>query len=433
VRTTSPVTVDKIYYLDTILPTARLGSFPQAELRAFGPLIGLDTPVNVSVQKAVTTDAPITEILDKASWSSTARDIDTGLTTITRWAPGELNALTAARQVEATEGGFLREAIGEGAIAFDNRDHRFSEPFQTSQITFSDEVGASGVVRYKTIDEKDILALIYNDVRATVQSYTVSGSATLWQHPEADTAGNAPTTFQGQTITFSAQYPNRNTATDGADHVDAWTTPTLGSGNAIEVWSQSDGGGSDLGASFSVVVSKFDKNMKIALTNDGEVDGFMTVCDIAGTPVTKDNPVTVIAEDTASQTAFGVKMFPESAVPQFIPDTAEGNEWALWTLSCTKDPLATVTLAGDARRDLFHAHKYLRADVNDRVTLKADGTDTKLGLTDRPMYVEIVRWSISESKTVHSVTLDLSDAAAYSGGWIVGRSILGESTKVMRS
>jgi ethanolamine utilization microcompartment shell protein EutL len=72
---------------------------------------------------------------------------------------------------------------------------------------------------------------------------------TLWTHPLADTAGNAPTLAAGEVITILAEYPNPDTA-NGAVAVNAWTTPAATTDYLANA--ATGGGGTDYTSSLGI-------------------------------------------------------------------------------------------------------------------------------------------------------------------------------------
>ncbi|MCH8864704.1 MAG: CapA family protein, partial [Chloroflexi bacterium] len=156
VRMTSPFTRDFIMYLVTIIADPQLGKIPTATLTARGPIRNFTTTVSVALQKAKTTDLLVAEVLDELEFSAALRLLDTGKVTVTRWGPGPASGLSLIQGVENTEDGFFRETVDDGGIAFEDRDHRYRNPHQVSQATFSDS-GAAEVIGYRDVTQEDAL------------------------------------------------------------------------------------------------------------------------------------------------------------------------------------------------------------------------------------------------------------------------------------
>jgi len=410
-------------FIDQIRPIVQADHLNLVEITALGSLSALsETDVRVEMQTSVLTGSgAIAEILDQIDWPAADRDLDAGQTTMDRWFTDTLRALTAAREVEATEAGFLRETP-DGDIAFEGRQHRLAEPHTIAQAAFTDAAGAA--LNYLGIQEIDSSSLIFNDFRSSVRKFTVGALAVLWTDPECDTSGDAPEISPGQSITRWAGYPNPASATDAVG-VDAWTTPVVTTDYTAN--SASNGTGSDLSADVGIAVSKFSNAMKITVTNNGSTSMFITLLQARGTPVTISDPTTVFAEDATSQTRHGVRTYPRPAEAKFVPDTVEAQSWCDLQIGVYKDPIAVLSLTLSANSNAYRSRAALDRDVSDRVSVAAS-TIAKLGI-DGGFFVEAVRHSIRPGK-FHNVTLDLSDAEQFSDFWILGTSALDTQTRL---
>ena len=428
VRMTCPFTRDFTMYLDTIVPRASIGTIPLADLVATGPIRKLNTEVNVELQKAARVQVAIAEVLDKVEFSATLRELSTSVLTLTRWGPGKQPALSLIRQLEKSEDGFFYESLSDGGVIFEEQDHRLGAPHHTSQAVFSDAQTA-GTVGYRVTGQSDVLKQVFTDLRAVVQVWPAAASLTdLVSHPHANTTGDAPTiAAAGGTRTFILSVESN----PDIDHVDAWTTPTLGASADIEVWSASNGTGTNLSTSdVGISVVKYDTEIKITLTNNhASLVGYITVCDIRGTSVARSAPVTVIAQDASSD--FGLIQLPASAVAQYIPDTITAQGILDSKLLVTKTPTAQTRIGGNPRESLYSAHKWLRREISDRVTQVSTGSQTKLGINTE-MYIESLKFSFGRERQT-SVELALFDTAGTNETFIVGRSNLGAQTRVARS
>ncbi len=413
--------------LDDIVPQYNARGVPTAVLTASGPLASMNTDVAVVMKTNIATGAAVEEVLDKAGWSATDRDIDTGQTTMIRWVRPEVRALTALREIEATENGRIRETRG-GKIAFEDRIHRFSATHQTVQATYSDDAGASGAIRYTAIARPSPRVRVYNDIPATVMLPTVESLAVLWTHPQANTTGDAPSIGPGDSMVFYADAKTLAAARTLIG-VDAWTTPTLGDTNDIEVWSVNDGTGTDLAlADVSIAVSKLGLTLKVTLTNDhATLTGYVTKAQARGTAVTASDHVTVRAEDSASQTKYGLRTLPTLAAGPFIPDVAEAESAVRWKLKAWKDPLPTLMVRVSGLKDRAHKIEVLTRDVSDRLAVVATGANTQFGLSS-VYYVESVSLRFSR-RHEFSMVLLLNDAEQWSDAWVWGFAKWGSTTR----
>ena len=313
-------------------------------------------------------------------------------------------------------GGFGFREKPNGDVRFEDRHARLKSPHTVSQATFSDAVGAT--LGYMDPQQLDPLPNIFNRFPIDIVTYTVGALATLWTHPE--TGASSPTLAPGETKTFTACYPTPAAATD-AVAVDAWTTPA--SSTDYTANSASDGSGTDLTSDIGVVVTKTAQTMEMQLTNNGSTFAFVTLLKARGTPVTRNDPVRMLAEDTSSQTTHGQRTF--SPREQFVPDTVEGQDWCEFNLSIYKDPIPIVQIVVEMNRDHSHLVKVLSRDVSDRITLVATG-GAGLGINE-DFFIESVSHVVDDAR-VHRVTWRLSPASGYSNFWQLGTSKLDTET-----
>uniref|UniRef100_A0A6M3L4N5 Putative tail protein n=1 Tax=viral metagenome TaxID=1070528 RepID=A0A6M3L4N5_9ZZZZ len=426
-RTTAPGSV--ILWtgeLETLLPKPALGGRMVAELIALGPLFGLQTESKVAMTTNIGTGAAITAILDDISWSATRRQIDTGQTTMTRWMVEPKKALTAAREVEATEAGLLRE-MRNGDIGFEGRQHRLSEPHTTSQRTFTDGTLGEGATGYDALEELDSLPLIFNEFSSTVPTWTPGVEATLWTLQE--TGASSPAILAGEALTFWAAYPNAAVDPSGLGvgvDEDGWVTPVHTTDYTVNT--QTDGGGDALQASVAVAASKFSNSMKITLTNNSGSDGFITALKGRGIPILANDPTTVSVEDATSQTAYGVRKFPRPEEAKWVPSTTEARQWCNFQLSIYKDPNPMLGITTPSTRDIHHLTAALSGDVSDRVTVVATSARTLLGINE-DFFIEAVRHRFDKGGELRSEFL-LSPAAPFSEFWVLDKGALGIGTKL---
>jgi hypothetical protein len=405
-------------FVDSIIPRPRPGGYYYATLRAVGPLaIISQQKVTVAMQTSITPDTAIGAILDEIGWPAGDRDLDTGQTTMNRWWTGNrVSALHACRQIETTDFGFIRETR-DGKLAYEDRHHRLKAPHTSSQATFTDAAG--GALQYGEANQSDPLKQVFNRVSVSVQLYSVGGLATLWAMPSDE----VPLIGPGDTEIFWASYPNPDSSPE-AEAVDAWTTPAATTDYTANT--ASDDSGTDLTSSIGVAVSKFDTAMKISLTNNAAQPAYITKLQARGTPVNALDPIKIESEDSASQSAYGDRLFPSSA--KFIPATAEAKDFCNYVLSIYAEPIPVISIAFVANRDNNHLDQARLRDVGDRITLVANN-NTDLGINE-DFFVERVDHRIDAEGLWHFCTLHLSPASFFGGFWVLGSSALGTDTKL---
>lgn len=398
-------TVTRCYgFLDDIEPQIALGGAHKALLRSVGPLALMnDVEVSLPVAKDALTGAAFGTVLDQAGWAAGDRLLDAGQTQMTRWPDytGRVLALTAIRDLEDTEPGFVRETM-DGKIAWEDRHHRLNAPHRTSQATFSDTEGSA--LGFRNIQQKDQLKEIFNEVRASVQTYRQEAEQLLW------TLQSVPSIGVGKSEPFFAEWPNPTTGQDG-HQVDLWTTPVATTDYTAN--SQADGLGTDLTADMAVTVSKFSTAMKITVTNNASQTAFLTKLQARGVPVFKQEPIPVESEDATSKSKYGPRTYP---VPgRFIPDRATAQDYVAHIKSIYKDPIPILPFSYIANRNDDLLAKAQVLDVSDRITVNADAA-TKLGIGE-DFFIESERHHITMAGMLHQVFYEVSPASGYSGFW----------------
>ncbi len=345
------------------------------------------------------------------------RHLSTGQTTMTRWWT-EQRALEAMREVELTEGGFLKEDKN-GAIAFEDRHHRLVTTTSTTvQDTFTD--AASPTLPYVAITEEDPLPQIYNDFRTEVTIYTVESEAVLWTL--AATGSDSPKIEPGAVRRFLATYPNPSAA-DNAVAVNAWST--LVENTDYEANSQASGGGDDKSGVLTIAVETYATQQWIAITNTDSAAVFITLLQAKGTPVTGSDPIGVTAFDTASQDSYEKRTWPTDT--QFLPDIDEAQEWCDAFLSTFKDPLALIGITYSASRDTNAFTAMRDLDLSHRITLVANNG---AGLGINGAFLIEAEHHVISSAFDHQVTYLLSPSTTYAGFWALDVSALGTETKL---
>ena len=165
--------------------------------------------------------------------------------------------------------------------------------------------------------------------------------------------------------------------------------------------------------------------MKITLTNNSATDGFITKLQARGTPVTADDPLTIVEEDTTSQASFGKRTFPLNG--PFIPSDQDARDLMAFLLSIHKDPMRTMKITWDANKDATHKTKARELDISDRITIVADNR-SGLGI-DNDFFIEHMRHNI-DNKGQYKITYECSEATAYAGFWVLDVGKLGTSTRL---
>lgn len=412
-------------FLDRINPQVPVGAARLALFEAVGPLIFVGQPWNDVFLEMVTnelTGTVVNGLLDMVDWPAGDRDVDAGKSTIRRRRFGgpqaRVSVLDSLHRIEETENGFLHESL-DGKVIFEDRDRRLKAPYTVSQVTVSDAPGAGEIV-YSKITQGDPLKQIFNLFQTTIQLDTVGAVQVLWTMfvDATDTYVILP----GQTRQVIAAFAADEDVITG---VNAWTTPVATTDYTAN--SLADGTGTDLTASIGVAVTKLANRMEINLTNNhASLPAFITFLQARGTPITRRNPVLVLAQDATSIGKYGRRIWPIPA--ELVRDSQEGEDWVNWLLSQYKDPRPVLSVTIWANRDATHLSHVLRRKVSDRITIVASGSNTQLGI-NQDFFIETVHHTIDQNH-LHWVTWECSGIPG-SGGfpfWTLGVGQLGITT-----
>ena len=406
--------------LDRIKPAPASKGRKTATLTAFGTLGYLNQfETQLASQTNRRTDQAVGDILDDVGWDAADdRDLDTGLTTISRFWMSRKKAIDALRLVEEAEAGFVKESKS-GQIAFENRHHRITQTASTtSQATFSDADGATHT--FEQISQTDPLSTIINHVEATARTFDTASVAVLWTHPETGSA--SPTLAPGESKVFVAEFPNPDSA-NNAMEVNAWTTPAATTD--VLANSASGGGGTNLTGDLTIAASKTAERMEITLTNSATgSDAFITKLQARGTAVSTKNPCIVRAIDTTSQSSYGERKYV--AKTKFIPTTSEAQDWCDYQMAIYGSPIEilAMTIPASAQGNIGQS---LTRDLSDRITVTASN-DSKLGIS-ADFFIESEKHQVSAGGKEHSTVWQLSPATGgYSQFWVLGVGVFGSDT-----
>lgn len=374
-------------FLDRIEP--QTGSLPTATLYAYGALATLAGPnakVNPPAMQDLFTGEVIEEVLDAAGWPAGDRDIDLGEVQTGHVYWEEVEALTAIREMEDTEQGFVFEDLDWG-IGYRKRDDRLIND-TVSAATLSDEIAAS--LHYLTAEQSDPLREIFNEVVIEVQPHVVGELDVLW-------------TLTGETLTLPAGESRQYIATTNAAYVQSWTTPVVGTDIV-----QTGVANGDIG----VAVTKTARTMFITVTNNhGSAAAVFTLIQARGVPVTRPDSYKVSAADATSQAEYLKRSYPFPS--NWYANAASAQASADYIVYRHKDPRPLLSVAFTAFNAALLSEAVTR-DLSDRVTVVATELHTMLGI-DQDFHIEAIRHHYSVPGLLET-SFDLSPAADGLGG-----------------
>lgn len=222
-------------------------------------------------------DQIIANILSDAGIGDSAYQLDTGINTVGfAWFEKGQTAGERIRKIcEAEEGIFYQDETGK--LRFENRDKYSVAPFNAS---------------IWTIEPDDILEWLGSENSQIINRAIVKGKprsakaeTEIWRDGiEEQVAGG------GGTLTIFASFEDPVT---GITAPDANTDYTAFTATA--------GGGSDITADISIVVTTFTKSAKLVITNNNASAAFINLLKLRGTPATVDYTIKEVFQDTNSK------------------------------------------------------------------------------------------------------------------------------------
>jgi hypothetical protein len=433
IRTKAPFPVTEWQgKIDSIQHRPSVDGYHTAIITGIGPfdVVG-KAEVNSQIITGTNTGGIVNNVLTEAGWDATARDVDTGQTTPTRYFAGPRKALFSLREMESTEVGFLVEGRSN-KIKFEDRYHRMRGKHLESQTTIADNETVSPI-RYSALQVHDPSEAIFNQFQAQVVIYSNgAANATLWSHPEAVAGTSAPIVKAGKTIEFFAYFPNRNaggTETQANDAtaiaVGGWVAPTATVD--FNVFDTSAATGSIMNTEvIGTLAGTFANAAKMSIQNTGTRDGYLTHAQLRGTAILASAPVVVEAIDGSSTSTYGLRSMAAQSNAQWIPNTEEAQENVNAKLAAFKDPQAFLQVPYRAELNLNSMHAALKRDISDRITVSGTAAGSFGG--DGDYFIESEQHRITADRQ-HQVNYLVSPVGGLSGWWVVGFSKLGTDTK----
>tara|TARA_R110000824_G_scaffold126285_6_gene285828 strand:+ start:3182 stop:4759 length:1578 start_codon:yes stop_codon:yes gene_type:complete len=416
-------------YVKSIVPFPSLQGNDIAVLEAIGSLGFLNQKtIKVAPQTDRNTGTAIGDILDASGWGASARDLDTGNTTIKRLTiPANTKTIDALRMVENSENGFVSETK-DGKIKFEKRQARLVDSTATtSQATLSDASSVSNF-SFSRIEQQDSIRNIFNEITVNIKNYqTESGADVVWIH--AETGSDSPAIPSGQKRIYRAFFPQLNSDTmqsiyTSADSINAWTT--TGATTDVLANTSADGSGSNATSDLTIANVKTANYMDISLTNGNASTVYITKLQARATVTSSLDDTQITASDSTSETAFG-KRVHDSTAP-FVPNSEEGFQWCQYNLVRFKDPLQMLSVTIPANRNDTTLTNVMSLDISNRITLDAH-TKTGLMSADKDFFIEAESHFVNNNK-IHTVVYDLSPVSSIGKFWVMGVSLLEDETYI---
>ena len=244
---------------------------------------------------------------------------------------------------------------------------------------------------------------VYNHIAVTCYPRSVG---TVYEVLGRLGQGTAPAIEPGQREMFTLYFRDPSNA-----------SLRLGGKNVINPVANTDytattdepGEGDDATAALDVSSDVYGDRAEVALENTGAVVVYVQKLEVRGIGVRVREPVTVIAQDTASIATYGRRELVIDA--PLMSTQVQAQALAEYLLDYYKAPLH------DVRGVTFFANKtptFMAAardlELCDRVAL----TESQTGLSAQPLFIYAIRHVIEPGR-IHRVTLDLEQGPDYAG------------------
>jgi len=376
-------------YIDRIVPNPRWDRKNCYIYAVDGITAKLATDIRLPMQTEQRPDQIIGAILDAVGWPAGKRAIDTEPTETIPYAWwDEASALQAIYDIMDSSLGLFYIRKHLGWACWEGRHHRLKPPHLTSQANYLETM----VDLSYNLNPKSIK----NQISAEFTNRTVQSQQSIWLCPTV--------------MMFEDTIP-QTIEVDFDDPVSSITTPVANVdfiGN-----SHSDGSGMDLtdefGFDFPATYAQ-GCQLGISYTRSDPQNqprhAYLTALQLRGTPVVAGDPIKKTAEDSTSQTAYGIRKLPLQG--KFFPSEYVVQDFCDWYLALYKDPRAeiSITLANhDKVTDPnTHFQKMLELEISDRITITAT---PGLELDDY-FYIEKIMHEIREGGAFHETTWGVS-------------------------
>ena len=311
-------------------------------------------------------DEIIDDILDYADVATADRQLDSGVDLVpTLWTPAawHVQALAEIRRLGEEEDGLIY-VDGHGLWRLEERDHRTTSPHTTSKATIKDTDDGSNPY-FERLEWQDSNPFIENKLLMRIREANNDGAQTYW------TLTEVPAFSAAETKLFLAE-------SKAYDIALGTRTPVASTDYTANT--QADGAGTDITSELTVTVdaTKFIGKGSLISVTFGATPGYLTLLQARTlNAFTYNDPVSVIAEDATSQSAYGTRIRAIGGWAAGTPDDPKGARWTREVavaqacidnrLARRKDPKTVLHLdinAGAPANLILMLHR----GISDRVT-----------------------------------------------------------------
>jgi len=235
--------------------------------------------VTIPLNENIGIDGALDLILTHAEypWS---RSIEASTDTIRWWWISSVSAKQGIQElIDVNLGTFFIAA--DGTAKFYSRSHYATEVATIGEPDID-----------KDITTRQPWEIIKNYITIIGHPRIRQATGTLW------TLSDKPVIDAGQNLVFWASF---------SDPATGIITPVATTDYLVNT--ASDGSGTDLTASCTVVMETFAKSVKLTITNNSASNGYVTLMKIRGDLITAENPVQAVESDETSRALYGPKKF----------------------------------------------------------------------------------------------------------------------------
>lgn len=314
--------------IDTIMPDSQQGLVTINLEDGWRWLYSED--VYYDIQDDIRIDEAIGHCLDQVEWPAAwGRSLGTAADEMQKWwGAGGSGAKEIQDLAESELGEFWVDRDGQACFI-----GRHGKPGVASSGTFT------SAQLLKEVGLPQPNESVRNVARVRITLPVVQSTQVLW------TLQSKPYIGPGESLTFFAEFSYGEEGNIPAENL---ITPVANTDYTANT--QQDGGGSDLTASFSAVMTKLGIKSKIVMTNNGGTGGFLTMLKQRGDPVTMLDITTAEAINTASKNIYGPRLL-DVTLP-WAQDVLVANDKAYYLQYLLGSPLAFPVVYHEGRPDV---------------------------------------------------------------------------------
>ena len=339
-KITARIGIEEIWsgHIDEFNFKLNYNGFNTVEITGLGNIANLvDEKVNIAPHSRITTAEAAELVLSRTGETAYIAEGDVVLD---RWRVEETDTLSALRDLEELELGFLCERR-DGAIWFQGRSLREGGIYQTPAMELRDDTGIIVAERFTEIKR------IANTVSVPVNSFADGSTEVLW------TTANPITVPANDTLQIKVAYPTPNAPTEHIG-IAEWQDP-------IARTDYTPVSGLDVSA------DREGEALLVNLANTTSRQLDITALQARGSPLIAEPPYDLERDDVDSVAAYGKRAYPSASKLHTNLATALSYADTLLSLNAPLKPVYRVKW--DALTDWRSA---ATLDLSRRITLQID-------------------------------------------------------------